>query len=163
MEPEVIDLVPKGKYFDFPDLVCALLEAGQPVGAYDHTGLWFDIGRQEDYERATNVWLQAEENGNGNGNGAAHESNGNGNGHEGRPWSARRRTDVWQTGVDAIRLRQPDARFSTTVLPACSSYRKSLTDAASVSTTATRSTPRPARVAQAASAFSRLVRPWRAT
>jgi NDP-sugar pyrophosphorylase family protein len=77
MEPEVIDLVPKGEYFDFPDLVRVLLEAGEPVGAYDHTGLWFDIGRQEDYERAINVWLEGEEHANGNGNGHA---NGNGNG-----------------------------------------------------------------------------------
>jgi NDP-sugar pyrophosphorylase family protein len=81
MEPEVIELVPEGEYFDFPDLVRVLLDAGEPVGAYDHTGLWFDIGRQEDYERAINVWLEDEEhaNGNGNGNGnGAHESNGNG-------------------------------------------------------------------------------------
>jgi NDP-mannose synthase len=66
MEPEVIDLVPEGEYFDFPDLVRVLLAEGEPVGAYDHDGLWFDIGRQEDYERATSVWG---ENGNGNGNG----------------------------------------------------------------------------------------------
>jgi len=83
MEPEVIELVPEGAYFDFPDLVRVLLDEGEPVGAYDHTGLWFDIGRQEDYERAINVWLEAEEhangNGNGNGNGVApHASNGNG-------------------------------------------------------------------------------------
>jgi NDP-sugar pyrophosphorylase family protein len=79
MEPEVIELVPEGEYFDFPDLVRVLLDAGEPVGAYDHTGLWFDIGRQEDYERAINVWLEDEEHANGNGNGnGAHESNGNG-------------------------------------------------------------------------------------
>jgi NDP-mannose synthase len=83
MEPEVIDLVPQGEYFDFPDLVRVLLEEGEPVGAYDHTGLWFDIGRQEDYERAINVWLENEEHSNGNGNdhvnGNGH-ANGNGNG-----------------------------------------------------------------------------------
>jgi NDP-mannose synthase len=79
MEPEVIELVPEGEYFDFPDLVRVLLDAGEPVGAYDHTGLWFDIGRQEDYERAINVWLEDEEHANGNGNGnGAHESNANG-------------------------------------------------------------------------------------
>jgi NDP-sugar pyrophosphorylase family protein len=78
MEPDVIELVPKGEFFDFPDLVRTLLAEGEPVGAYDHDGLWFDIGRQEDYERAINVWLE-DENGNGNGNGngsSAHESNG---------------------------------------------------------------------------------------
>jgi NDP-sugar pyrophosphorylase family protein len=80
MEPDVIELVPKGEFFDFPDLVRTLLAEGEPVGAYDHDGLWFDIGRQEDYERAINVWLEDEHangNGNGNGNGnSAHESNG---------------------------------------------------------------------------------------
>jgi len=77
MEPEVIELVPEGEYFDFPDLVQVLLDAGEPVGAYDHTGLWFDIGRQEDYERAINVWPSREVT---NGNGHASVLNGNGNG-----------------------------------------------------------------------------------
>ena len=77
MEPEVIELVPEGEYFDFPDLVQVLLDAGEPVGSYDHTGLWFDIGRQEDYERAINVWPSREVT---NGNGHASVLNGNGNG-----------------------------------------------------------------------------------
>jgi NDP-mannose synthase len=56
MEPSVIDHIPKQSHFDFPDLVQALLAAEVPVGAYVHDGLWFDIGRQEDYERAISVW-----------------------------------------------------------------------------------------------------------
>jgi NDP-sugar pyrophosphorylase family protein len=79
MEPEVIELVPKGEYFDFPDLVQALLAAGEPVGAFDHDGLWFDIGREEDYARAISVWLEDEQSPNGNGAGPV-EANGNGNG-----------------------------------------------------------------------------------
>jgi NDP-mannose synthase len=70
MEPEVLDYIPSGEYFDFPDLVQALLSASAPVGAYRYDGLWFDIGRQEDYENAVAIWSQ-----NGNGNGS-----GNGNG-----------------------------------------------------------------------------------
>ena len=71
MEPEVLDHIPKGEYFDFPDLVQALLDDGQRVGAYVYDGLWFDIGRQEDYERAVNAWDDANllTNGNENGNG----------------------------------------------------------------------------------------------
>jgi NDP-mannose synthase len=72
MEPHVIDYIPEDGHFDFPDLVRALLEAGEPVGAFLHDGLWFDIGRQEDYERATDAWEAAQRNGNGshaNGNG----------------------------------------------------------------------------------------------
>jgi NDP-sugar pyrophosphorylase family protein len=62
MEPEVLEHIPEVSHFDFPDLVAALLEAGLPIGAYRCDGLWFDIGRQEDYERAVLAWS---ENGNG--------------------------------------------------------------------------------------------------
>jgi NDP-sugar pyrophosphorylase family protein len=58
MEPSVIDHIPEQHYFDFPDLVDALLAAGEPIGAYSHKGLWFDIGRQEDYERAIESWIE---------------------------------------------------------------------------------------------------------
>ena len=44
--------IPEGERFDFPDLVIALLAAGQPVYARPHNGLWLDIGRPEDYECA---------------------------------------------------------------------------------------------------------------
>jgi NDP-sugar pyrophosphorylase family protein len=68
MEPEVLELIPEGAYFDFPELVAALLHAGLPIGAYRSDDLWFDIGRQEDYERAVNAWSQ---NGRANGNGSS--------------------------------------------------------------------------------------------
>jgi NDP-sugar pyrophosphorylase family protein len=64
MEPEVLEHIPEKGHFDFPDLVAALLRADAQIGAYRFEGLWFDIGRQEDYERAVTAW-----NGNGNGNG----------------------------------------------------------------------------------------------
>jgi NDP-sugar pyrophosphorylase family protein len=57
MEPTVIDFVPEGQAFDLPDLVQALLRANQPVGAFKYDGLWFDIGRKEDYERAVQEWF----------------------------------------------------------------------------------------------------------
>jgi NDP-mannose synthase len=71
MEPDVLDYIPKGRYFDFPDLIQALLADGRRVGAYMYDGLWFDIGRQEDYERAIDAWGENE-----NGNGS--HANGNG-------------------------------------------------------------------------------------
>ena len=37
-----------------------LLEAREQVGAYLYDGLWFDIGRRDDYELAVAAW---EENG----------------------------------------------------------------------------------------------------
>lgn len=58
MEPEVLAHVPEEGYFDFPDLVHALLDAGLLVGAYRSDSLWFDIGRQDDYERAVSAWSQ---------------------------------------------------------------------------------------------------------
>jgi NDP-sugar pyrophosphorylase family protein len=57
LEPEALDYVPDQGYFDFPDLVKALLAAGRPVGTYAFDGLWFDIGRREDYEQAVEAWV----------------------------------------------------------------------------------------------------------
>lgn len=51
VEPEAIQYVPEG-YFDFPDLVRALLDAGRPVMGYPSDDFWLDVGRPEDYERA---------------------------------------------------------------------------------------------------------------
>jgi NDP-sugar pyrophosphorylase family protein len=56
MEPEALAYLPAEGRFDFPDLVQALLAAGEPVGAFRHTGLWFDIGRPTDYEAAVAAW-----------------------------------------------------------------------------------------------------------
>jgi NDP-mannose synthase len=63
VEPSVIEFIPEDGYFDFPDLVQALLRAGQPVGGYLYDGVWFDIGRRDDYEQAVASWTN-------NGNGA---------------------------------------------------------------------------------------------
>ena len=71
MEPEVLDYIPKGQYFDFPDLIQALLADGRPVGAYRFKGMWFDIGRKEDYEQATAAWSEEADPGHGTHNGAA--------------------------------------------------------------------------------------------
>jgi len=58
IEPEVLDFIPQGAYFDFPDLVGKLLRAHQQVGAYDHDGLWLDIGRHDDYAQAVKLFEQ---------------------------------------------------------------------------------------------------------
>jgi NDP-sugar pyrophosphorylase family protein len=52
---EALRLVPRGRRFDFPDLVNALLLERMPVFACEHAGLWLDIGRPEDYERAQQI------------------------------------------------------------------------------------------------------------
>jgi NDP-sugar pyrophosphorylase family protein len=59
LEPEALRYIPEHGHFDFPDLVQALLRAGEQVQAYRYHGLWFDIGRHEDYEAAVAAWLEA--------------------------------------------------------------------------------------------------------
>jgi NDP-sugar pyrophosphorylase family protein len=73
MEPEVLEHIPEGSHFDFPDLVATLLEENMTIGAYRSDDLWFDIGRPEDYERAVTAWGH---NGHANGNGHDGEANG---------------------------------------------------------------------------------------
>jgi NDP-mannose synthase len=60
VEPEALKYIPEDGYFDFPDLVKALLRDRQPVGAYRFDGYWLDIGRHEDYAEATKAWESAE-------------------------------------------------------------------------------------------------------
>lgn len=59
MEPEALDYIDPHGHFDFPDLVKALLADGRQVGAFPHEGLWLDIGRHEDYERAIEIWHES--------------------------------------------------------------------------------------------------------
>jgi NDP-sugar pyrophosphorylase family protein len=59
VEPEALAYIPRSGRFDFPDLVKALLRAGEKVGVYRHDGLWFDIGRRDDYEEAVAAWAEA--------------------------------------------------------------------------------------------------------
>jgi NDP-sugar pyrophosphorylase family protein len=55
LEPEVLRYIPEQRYFDFPDLVQRLLAEDIRIGAFEYGGLWLDIGRQEDYERAVSL------------------------------------------------------------------------------------------------------------
>ena len=48
----LLRLIEPDAYLDFPDLVLQALAAGERVGSYHYDGLWLDIGRHEDYERA---------------------------------------------------------------------------------------------------------------
>ena len=52
LEPSLLGLIEAGVHLDFPDLVLRALAAGERVGAYRYDGLWLDIGRHDDYERA---------------------------------------------------------------------------------------------------------------
>lgn len=52
MEPEIIDHIPPGIPFGFDDLMYCLLGKGVPVHGFLHDGLWLDIGRKEDCQKA---------------------------------------------------------------------------------------------------------------
>ena len=52
IEPHILRLIEPGVYLDFPNLVLNALAEGERVGSYVYDGLWLDIGRHEDYERA---------------------------------------------------------------------------------------------------------------
>jgi len=58
MEPEVLGFIPDG-HMDFPELVEALIEAGKVVMAYPYDGLWFDIGRHDDFQQAVTAWAES--------------------------------------------------------------------------------------------------------
>lgn len=52
-EPQILEYI-KGKgYLDFPDLVKGLLQVGKTVNYYPFTGYWLDIGRHDDYAKAS--------------------------------------------------------------------------------------------------------------
>jgi len=52
-EPSVLSYIPREEYLDFPDLVKKLIAAGEKVTGYRFNGYWEDLGRPDDYERAS--------------------------------------------------------------------------------------------------------------
>ncbi|MGB9629212.1 MAG: sugar phosphate nucleotidyltransferase [Thermodesulfobacteriota bacterium] len=51
-EKKVLDWIPPGRYFDFPDLIQKLIKVREKVVCYPSRDFWLDIGRHEDYEEA---------------------------------------------------------------------------------------------------------------
>jgi NDP-sugar pyrophosphorylase family protein len=60
MEPELLGLIPREERYDFPDLARAAVAEGLAVGVYLYDGIWFDIGRHDDYEEAVAAWEQTD-------------------------------------------------------------------------------------------------------
>lgn len=50
--PSALDLVPKGRYFDMPELFATLIAEQRPTSAFPVREYWIDIGRLDDLERA---------------------------------------------------------------------------------------------------------------
>jgi NDP-mannose synthase len=57
-EPQILKFIQGTGYLDFPDLVKRLLQSGQMVNYYPFEGYWLDIGRHDDYARATEEFNQ---------------------------------------------------------------------------------------------------------
>jgi mannose-1-phosphate guanylyltransferase len=55
MEPDVLDLIPRGVPFGFDNLVYVMLEGSMPIYVYHHKGYWMDIGIEEDFLHAQEV------------------------------------------------------------------------------------------------------------
>ena len=56
----VLDCLPSDEAFGFDQLVLRLLEARQRIVVRRHAGYWLDIGRPEDFERATGDFARQE-------------------------------------------------------------------------------------------------------
>ncbi|MHB2205422.1 nucleotidyltransferase family protein [Methylobacterium sp. CM6257] len=55
MQPEILKHIPSGVPFGVDDLVHCLLEKRIPVTTYKHGGLWLDIGRVDDFQKAQEI------------------------------------------------------------------------------------------------------------
>jgi NDP-sugar pyrophosphorylase family protein len=62
-EPRVLEFIAPETYLDFPDLVRILLSRDLPVNHYLFDGYWLDIGRHEDYQKASEEFEQLQQNG----------------------------------------------------------------------------------------------------
>jgi len=58
MEPRILDLIPKGIAFGFDDLMNEMLNQKIPIHVFEHHGVWWDIGREEDFRHAQSVFTK---------------------------------------------------------------------------------------------------------
>ena len=58
MEPGILSLIPKGIAFGFDDLMNEMLSQKIPIHVFEHKGLWWDIGREEDFRHAQSVFTK---------------------------------------------------------------------------------------------------------
>jgi NDP-sugar pyrophosphorylase family protein len=56
--PSVLGHIEPNVRLDFPDLILRLIEAGEVVRGWPSEAYWLDIGRHDDYERATDEFEQ---------------------------------------------------------------------------------------------------------
>jgi len=52
LEPEALDLVPQGLFYDMTDLLSDLLKSGREAAVFPLREYWLDIGQHSDLKRA---------------------------------------------------------------------------------------------------------------
>ena len=57
----ILDLIDRGRYFDFPSLVRLLIQRGENTKVYLSDDEWLDIGRQDDYAKALETFAGSKE------------------------------------------------------------------------------------------------------
>lgn len=55
MEPSILSYIPDGVPFGFDNLMSCMLAADDPVSTFLHGGLWFDIGRVDDFQKVQSM------------------------------------------------------------------------------------------------------------
>jgi NDP-sugar pyrophosphorylase family protein len=58
LEPEVIEMVPRGDAYDMPMLFERLVGGNRPAGVFPITEYWLDVGRMDDFTKANNDYGQ---------------------------------------------------------------------------------------------------------
>ena len=57
LEPDSIDLIPKNKFYDMPELFKDLIKKNKKLTSFPLREYWLDIGRISDYEKANAEYL----------------------------------------------------------------------------------------------------------
>ena len=58
LEPEAIELVPKGQYFDMPSLFDAMRQRGMAASVFPVREYWMDVGHIEDFHKANDDYFR---------------------------------------------------------------------------------------------------------
>jgi len=53
LSQNILSLIPRGEYFDMPELIDQALSKDMPVSSFPIQDYWIDVGRHGDYERAS--------------------------------------------------------------------------------------------------------------
>jgi NDP-sugar pyrophosphorylase family protein len=60
MEPGILEHIPSGVPFGFDDLILRMLARGVPAHCFVHDGMWLDIGRIDDFQKAQDLALDGQ-------------------------------------------------------------------------------------------------------